>query len=816
MTRWTQTLVGEEESEVARLVAGDAATDSGATRVTGMLAHIGRLQDSPDARYRLRCFLLIVRVLDEHGTVGGLKPQQVRDLLDLGAGILALQGVKEAGSKVGSLYAALYSAHAKILERDGQLHAAVWNDHTGLYMGRRSERANDLAIIFTTATRALKLGHARLAARGFALVDTPEGSAGYVAALRLGGLITEAESAISQTARTPAVAWEALRIGVATRGDLPAMVRAVERGESHHEPETILESLYWARALGIDPSVAGLPRVETVRRWFPDRLAVHSDLGAAIQILRKLEGANDDALPLHRRLRDLGEALDLVPQLGDPHLTLLAWAALATWLGHHHQDLLANVALAEYRALALRCSEGQSADPFGIVARLASDPWTKLAPRALMARVGNGVPKSGTMHRAMSVAKMATLAVASASKSKFRSLGKSPDQAKAITDKARTELAARLAKSLGNLRGPLAKVGQSLGYLDIGLPLDATAAFADLHDGAPPMAPETARRAAEHALGRPLAQVFSSWDPDAIAAASLGQVHRATTVDGREVAVKVQYPGAASMVKADLSLLKMLAPILSVKFPSARIRPFLDELTTQFARECDYRIEAKHIDRFRAIFADDPTVVIPAWHPEESGQRILTMDYIHGVPFDRFVETASPAERDAAGESLFRFAYQSLFKNGLFNLDNNPGNYLFGSGQVYCLDFGNVVSWQDADIQSFQSIGRSLVRQDYPAFQKALEATGLIADPDHFDPRGHYDLLRSIARPWLEDKTHAFDLNASHEAMKGLLSHPNNVSLNIDLRLASTARLMIGTHALIARLGAKGNWHQLAVPIMAA
>ncbi|MCP4961193.1 MAG: AarF/ABC1/UbiB kinase family protein, partial [Actinomycetia bacterium] len=229
--------------------------------------------------------------------------------------------------------------------------------------------------------------------------------------------------------------------------------------------------------------------------------------------------------------------------------------------------------------------------------------------------------------------------------------------------------------SLGQMKGALMKLGQMASYLDDGLPEPMRIALAELHSDAPPMSGDLALTEIERSLGRPLLTLFEHVHPEPIAAASIGQVHRATTRDGLDVAVKVQYPGIADAIAADLDNTKTLAGILGLVFPGLDSSTLVEELRDRILEELDYEHEALNQHAFAEYYAGHPHIWVPRVIDVLSSATVLTTEFVAGRPFEDVFEL-DQHQRDHYAEILYRFVFRSLNRQLAFNADPHPGNYL--------------------------------------------------------------------------------------------------------------------------------------------
>ena len=287
-----------------------------------------------------------------------------------------------------------------------------------------------------------------------------------------------------------------------------------------------------------------------------------------------------------------------------------------------------------------------------------------------------------------------------------------------------------VAATLGTMKGVLMKIGQMASYVDDGLSPAVRRTLSRLQDSVPPMSPELAAGVITEELGMPPEQAFARWDPEPIAAASIGQVHRAITRDGRAVAVKVQYPGIAETIAADLGNVALLRRMLRVAAPNQDVDALIGELRERVLEELDYRREADNQRMFAAYYDGHPTIHVPRIVDELSTRRVVTSELADGA---RFAELAtwSQAERDLAAETIYRFVFRSLYEAHAFNGDPHPGNYLFhGGGRVTFLDFGLVKHFTPEELKPLVHMVRYLcVDQKPEAFRQAMEEAGFLV-PD--------------------------------------------------------------------------------------
>jgi predicted unusual protein kinase regulating ubiquinone biosynthesis (AarF/ABC1/UbiB family) len=380
--------------------------------------------------------------------------------------------------------------------------------------------------------------------------------------------------------------------------------------------------------------------------------------------------------------------------------------------------------------------------------------------------------------------------------------------------------AEQVAEALGNMKGALMKLGQMASYLDGGMPEPFRQALAQLQQDAPPMSGELAAAVVLEELGAVPTEVFAQWDPQPIAAASIGQVHRAITSEGVAVAVKVQYPGVAEAITSDLANADLLFGGLGLIFKGLQSGPLVEELRDRLLEELDYRREAANQRLFADYYAGHPYIHIPGVIDRYSTGRILTTELIDGARFDEVESWAQP-ERDLAAETIFRFVFGSLYRFKAFNGDPHPGNYLFQpGGHVWFLDFGLVKRFSDADVTQLMGLIRHMVLQPDPAaFRRAAESAGFlrpgapVSDADVTEYFRHFyelvldDEVRTIGEDYATETVRRFfDAGGPHgDILRG--------AANVPPQFVVIQRINLGLYAILARLRATANWRRLGAEV---
>lgn len=373
-----------------------------------------------------------------------------------------------------------------------------------------------------------------------------------------------------------------------------------------------------------------------------------------------------------------------------------------------------------------------------------------------------------------------------------------------------------VANQLGSMRGVMSKFGQILSYVSSPLAPDLRNEFVHLQDNAPVMSKDLVDELVENELGLPPYKLFDTWDPDPIASASIGQVHRAITNDGRAVALKVQFPNISETLTADLSNLRLLAKGFRLGYPSMDTDSMVDEIASRIGEELDYRLEAINQTLFHNYYKDHPFIAIPQVLPEYSTARVLCTELATGKRFQEFLQSEQ-AEKNLAAETIFRFVFRSLYQIRTFNGDPHPGNYLFnGSGKVTFLDFGLVKHFQQTEISLFETMVQSIVIAHSPEdFVTAITEAGLLSDKCDLDAQSIYDHFMPFYESVIENKPFRF----SEQYTAKLFDHtffqkaPIAKFLQVSPPFVIIQRINLGLYSILATLSAQANFRAIAEEI---
>ncbi len=448
---------------------------------------------------------------------------------------------------------------------------------------------------------------------------------------------------------------------------------------------------------------------------------------------------------------------------------------------------------------------------------------TGLAAAAATARnATKDSPLTNRLGRSARVWKLSARNGARFAVSRVRGLGSAAERRAQLDEQFAIRTAEDVAKELGEMKGVLMKAGQLISFIFEALPDEAQEALATLQADAAPMAPTLAAGVVESELGSPPERVFLDWTDLPVAAASIGQVHRAITPDGLDVAVKVQYPGVHEAIEADLDAAEAMYAMFSMMMlKGLDAKGLVDELRARMREELDYGLESRNVIEFAELFAGHPWVRVPNLVPEYSTEKLLTTEWVDGMTFDQFRASASPDTKQRAGETVWRFAQHAIVRHGAFNGDPHPGNYKFHhDGSVTFLDYGLVKRWSPGEWESLvPTLDALIVRRDPERLVAAMEASGFLRDGHGLAPELVFEYVSSPYTPYLTDTftftrqwmvdtlAVIFDVQGPHQRVIE--------SLNMPPSFVILDRVVWGVSAILGKLDATGPWRAMLLEYLA-
>ena len=431
-------------------------------------------------------------------------------------------------------------------------------------------------------------------------------------------------------------------------------------------------------------------------------------------------------------------------------------------------------------------------------------------------RLPSVISVAGRAGRSAEVARLASHVGATAASNRARRVFASAERREALDAELQLRTAEQVAEALGNLKGALMKVGQLASFVDDAMPEPVRLALGQLQQDAPPMSAELAAEVVERELGSAPDTLFLEWDPVPIAAASIGQVHRAITRDERAVAVKVQYPGVEAAIRSDLDNMDLAALVMPFVWGSLDVKGMTEEIRARLDEELDYHNEAANQRRFAAWYRDHPFIHIPEIVDELSTRRVLTADLADGVRFSE-MEHWDQEERDLAAEAMYRFVFRSLYRFHAFNGDPHPGNYLFSpGGRVTFLDFGLVKYFSSEDIADLlRMVKPAVVEPNAKALRRAAEDAGHYVRGAPISDELVAEYSSMFWKLLLTDEVKTITSEYASELTRHLLfAHQEFPEVmkygNVPPRFLVLQRINVGLVAILGRLNATANWRRIA------
>ncbi|HEV2727086.1 MAG TPA: AarF/ABC1/UbiB kinase family protein [Solirubrobacterales bacterium] len=405
---------------------------------------------------------------------------------------------------------------------------------------------------------------------------------------------------------------------------------------------------------------------------------------------------------------------------------------------------------------------------------------------------------------------------------KAANVGRSEERGKEALEQRHLETAMKMVGALGQMKGAAMKLGQFASFIDTEfIPEEYREVYqeqlAKLRTDAPAMPWEKVVKVLEEEYDdEPLSELFAEFEEEAFAAASIGQVHRAELLDGREVAVKIQYPGIAEALDADLRNAGTIVRLARALAPGLDAKAIAEELRERVMEELDYEYEAQNQRSFARAYRGHPFIYVPEVVTRLSRRRVLVTELVTGRGFEEIKEL-SPAERSRFGEIVFRGSFGSIYHLQHFNADPHPGNYiLMDDDRVAFLDFGMTKKIDREQILLEQRAFDAASRDDPEAYRQALHDLGFVKKPSKLDAERLLEHMRVVGGWFVtEDR----DLEITPRRVMKIIESTNDprseyydvmrrASLPADELMGR--RMEIGVVAVLGQLRAKRNWHRIA------
>ena len=378
--------------------------------------------------------------------------------------------------------------------------------------------------------------------------------------------------------------------------------------------------------------------------------------------------------------------------------------------------------------------------------------------------------------------------------------------------------AEQLFKVLGELKGGAMKFGQALSVFEAALPEDIAKPYREtltkLQESAPPLPTRVVHKVLAKELGEDWRDNFSSFEDVATASASIGQVHKAQWKDGRAVAVKIQYPGAAEALISDLNQIQRFAKIFQLVMPGLEMKPLLEELRSRIIEEVDYRYEAQAQETYARVYDGDADIAIPK--VVMASDRVLVSEWLEGTPLSQIIANGTQEQRNNAGMKLARFHFTSPDRAGLLHADPHPGNFrLLADGRLGVLDFGACNRLPNGFPDPMKRLLKHALDDDSAALYEGFKKDGFILADVDVDPELVLDFLVPLVEP-LRTQTFKYSREWLRD-QSARVGDPRNPTAKIGFQLNLPAeyvlihRVTLGTTGIFCQLEAEGNFRDEAL-----
>ena len=427
--------------------------------------------------------------------------------------------------------------------------------------------------------------------------------------------------------------------------------------------------------------------------------------------------------------------------------------------------------------------------------------------------IGRGHLPSGRFGRLARIGRMGAALSASWLGAKVRRVFASRAGRARIDEGQRAAVAKRVTETMGSMKGAFMKLGQMMSFISDSVPEEMRTQLKKLQSDAPPMDFALVRDSIERELGGTLERLFSRFDEKPLASASIGQVHRARLPTGEEVVVKVQYPGVADAIRADLANAALLQQMMRAMYPAHDPKPVIEELRGRIFEEFDYANELKNLDEFGALYADHPFIVIPRGYASHSTAKILTLEYLEGRRFDE-VLADPPEQRSRYAEIIYRFVFGTILRHQLFNGDPHPGNYLVQDDRVVFLDFGCVKRFPDEMARKWSGLVTAHFNGDRAAFRDFLVALGFFPADSPLDADRLYNYFALFYEPFRFDRDFAFSREYISSTFRQVFAPDGEFEgmskkLNMPGDFVFVNRIQWGVFSILGQLAARANYHRI-------
>ncbi len=767
--------------------------------------------DTPSAA--LETFFTVLKIIDLDVSLQALKERDKQQLRETAERCLLFCQIQPVSSQNSWLYSKLHLKFAEHKLQGGSHWESFVHTMIADHMGRDARDCVELSALLR-GTQSWRLGHIRVAQVTLAVYDheVPEERdehwQGLRLLLRIQRLSGDAEqlqarlhllhSIFRQDAdKALLLEYEDAVTHMRLTGDPRNLMLCLKKHKNKLEPLDVFLGQLWLFASKQREPWKDL--TGTVRQKAKEKTEAlylfESQASRLVQFMEQLY--NSDLAMLHK-IERIGRHLKDLHEIADPELALVFLAAVIRWLYRCRQNQFATVLTDEYRALSLRYSDGQTEDGLGLINEIVN-----VLP-VVSSRTDEQDEQELYVGRTPRILKITRLMAKSAYlSSKWK--GASP---------VAEEYLHELEKAMGELKGPIMKFGQRLAFNGRLTPTHREI-MQKILSSAPALPFHVMKERLEKDLGRSIDDVFAEFNSDPIAVASIGEVFRARLHDGREVAVKVKYPGIEKIVKTDMFLMKLLTPFYRNYLESNELTRVLKEVEHRFYRECDYVREAKQQTEMRQLFADDPDFIIPEIIPEYCSENVLMSAYVDGPRMDQFIREADQEARNTIALKFFKFSILGPIKHGVMHIDPHLGNFLVQGDKLVILDFGAVYHLPQQLLESYRRL--EICRADGHVEGLYQE----MAQLRHLDPkvvslhRFKEQIGPILINPVDEDRIRPYVLPGQMTLQTYLQEHGKEKALALDDTTFFPVIVWSYCPDIFTCFGAELNWHREMKTILA-
>lgn len=799
---WTSSAFLEAKEKIARDLRVHFPDDSREYLACLQHGHQGKADASAQLMNEL---IYVFLSLEFQSRCPLMSDAETRKVYETGERILRAANIDYSRSNLSFLYQQLYHLRALIRRNAGFHDESAWLVHSAEHLSYRPDEEQRSIQEFFRAQSLLRLGHASVARSGLLQWLPQEPNEEQLLLIArcewLCGHTYEAIKYLRKSGKPEALSLLRLVEAVKTQ-DYRSLGNQLRRDSEM--PQLSVLATMWLYVPGNNTARTLAMRAATFRRKYGAPALAASRTDRLLDALEAIEQCYDNSSPLITRLNQLGAVFAERRHLPEVEHELMVLAAGARFAIKYSQAALADMLISEYSSMSARLvTEGY--DVFSVLAdmsdRTSADLISTYRPGGKLKRTAR---VAGLLGKGASMWTMARL----------RGLVATEEHRRKIIEKSEQDFGEYALAAVSELKGGFLKLGQIIAGAQEAPP-ELRAALTPLYDRSEMTDPAVSKKLLEQQLGAPIEKFFSEWSDMPFAVGSIGQVFRARTINGEDVAVKIQHPGIEQVIKSDCEIITWIKPVLKRYLPRADHDGLLKEVKERITDETDYLKESYYQQIFASRFAGDEAIVIPKVYPELSGQKVLTTAYVEGKDFASFCEEADQQQRNQAAVTILRMFCSSLFGSRIFNADPHPGNYLFlNDGKVAFVDFGCSKAFSPSYVDALFRSVQSVIIGDKARNRQSWIDLGHIPDPATFDFDALYKLFRTVYGVAIEDKSAVFDRKLVAAISAAQLGADVGKMLAPPPDSAMLLRFTWGVLSVLAQLEPELNFHRLAMDAM--